>query len=251
MGRKIFGIPPEQYNLNMRTMLRSMADMRGVFKGHMLNKLDEDKLWKLAEKFEWIPDNFPYSIKEDSLMSRAAQVTPFSHAFMFHDIGEKYGALWFLSALMRGTKLKNAAGETFSAWDAYEIVDGELVWTKGKRGVVELSPGNEKELSELDSFEIKNLKRQYEKLQGSYRREERTALESTVMGEFFFQFKKYFYQYLKQWWANPYRDPTVGRYVEAKDINRPDGIPTYQWEAEIMQGRIWVMTDAVVHGRAA
>lgn len=161
---------------------------------------------------------------------------------MFYQMGETMGALWQLAGLMKGTKIKIGDKET-NLWDAY---DDKANWTAGSRGQVESSPGIFKELTELDSLEVKSLKRAYEKLNGSYRQEEKTAIETTVLGEFLFQFKKYFYQYLKVLFADPYKDITVGKYVMTG--KRPDGAPVYQWHSDIMEGQMRVLVNAILMG---
>ena len=68
------------------------------------------------------------------------------------------------------------------------------------------------------------------------------------MGSFLFQFKKYFFQYMKNLVASPYVDRTVGRYIIDKDITRPDGVPVYKWESEVMEGRLKVLASALSAG---
>lgn len=96
----------------------------------------------------------------------------------------------------------------------------------GTRGFIENPDKSLTELKELTELEIKTLKRAYEKLNGSYRKEEKTAIEATVLGDFIMQFHKYFYQYLKVLFSSPYKDITVGKYVMTG--KRPEGMPVYQ-----------------------
>ena len=95
-------------------------------------------------------------------------------------------------------------------------------------------------------MEIKSFKRAYERTQGSYRGEEKTALEVNIYGQFVMQFKKYFYTYVKNQVMSEMEDPTIGRYVEVKDITRPDGFTTLQWEQQVMKGRLSTLFAGVV-----
>ena len=83
-------------------------------------------------------------------------------------------------------------------------------------------------------------------MNGSYRKEEKTAMEATVIGEYVFQFKKYFYQYWKTLAASPYKDITVGKHVLTGV--RPDGMPIYQWHSDVMEGQFRVLYNAILAG---
>lgn len=164
-----------------------------------------------------------------------------SHAYMFYQMGETFGALWHLGAMLKAAKIQTVDGKTVSMWDAYND-KGE--WTAGVRGTVDQGNGVTRTLADLDALEIKTLKRGYEQLQGSYRQEEKAALEATVIGDFLFQFKKYFYQYMKVLFGSQYKDMTVGKYVMTGQ--KPDGMPNYQWHSEVMEGQFTVLSGAIV-----
>lgn len=72
------------------------------------------------------------------------------------------------------------------------------------------------------------MRRAYELLHGSYRKEEKVAMEAHVLGEFIVQFKKFFFTYMKNLYRSSVDDMTVGRYVIDKSISRPDGMPVWQ-----------------------
>lgn len=145
-----------------------------------------------------------------------------------------------LAAALRSMTI-DVDGVRKSVWDLYSIKDGKLVWS-GPRRVNSLG----EEFDGLDSREIKNLKRLYEKTQGGYRPEEYGALEASVWGQFLTQFRRYFYTYTKNLLASDYTDATLGRYVESKTIKRPDGVPVYEWEQTLMKGRLRVMAGGIL-----
>lgn len=236
---KILGVPPDGIDD------LSIKGASTVFKDFVAKKLqgkeEESKLWILAKNFDWLPDNHPYRINYDKLLSKSIQMSGTSHAFMFYQMGETFGALWHLAAMMQATKIKNKDGKVTTMWDAYNE-KGE--WIHGQRGVIDYGNGVVEQLHELTTLEIKTLKRGFEKLQGSYRQEEKTALEATVIGDFLFQFKKYFYQYMKVLFASQYKDMTVGKYVMTG--TKPDGMPTYQWHSEVMEGQFTILAGSVM-----
>lgn len=234
----ILGVPPETFEgIDARGASDALKD---YVKAKMLGNEENSKLWNLARKFDWLPDNYPYEVNNDRLLSKAIQLSPTSHAFMFYNIGETYGAMWQLAGIMRGTKIQDKDGNTVSMWDAY---DDQGNWKIGVRGLLDRGNGTVEELTELTPLEVKSMKRAYEKLNGSYRKEEKTALEATVIGDFVLQFHKYFYQYMKVLYADPYKDITVGKHVMIG--KRPDGMPVYQWHSDIMEGQMRVLAGAI------
>jgi hypothetical protein len=245
---KIMGVPPDDYTPNAKATALAAADLRTFFADKMMGREDNNKLWLLAKELDFMPDNYYFTEDKTNFYSDSIKFAPMSYAFMFHNIVETYGAIMHLSILLRSLNLENAAGERFTAYDAYSVKDGKLVWTKGVRGKKEIAEGVFEDLKELDLFEAKNIRRAYERLQGSYRTEEKTAAEATVMGAFLFQFKKFFVRYLKDWIASPYKDVTVGHYIKNQNIERPDGVPVWKWESEVMQGRLSVMAGSIVAG---
>lgn len=234
----IAGVPPETFEgINALAAGNAFKDYA---KAKMLGKEDESKLWVLARKFDWLPDNYPYEVNNERLLSKAIQMSPTSHAFMFYNLGETFGALWQLAGIMQGTKIQDKDGNETSMWDAY---DDKGEWKLGTRGLVDKGNGIVENLTELSSLEIKSMKRAYEKLNGSYRTEEKTAIEATVLGDFLLQFHKYFYQYLKVLFASPYKDITVGKHVMTG--KRPDGMPVYQWHSDVMEGQLRVLVGSI------
>lgn len=184
-----------------------------------------------------MPDDLPFRVDRNELFTQSRSVGYGPQMFAFHQIFENFGALWHMIMMMKSLKLKDKDGNEFTAWDAY---DDHGNWAKGERGVVQYGDtGNTRILTELDALEIKNLKRAYEKLHGSYRREERSALDATLIGHFLMQFKRYFYSYMKNLFASPYKDMTVGKYVV--NGQRPDGMPQLEWHKELMEGQMRVL----------
>ena len=237
----IIGVPPDTYEgISHKAAHPLFVDFLSK---KLTGKQDESKLWNLAKNFDFLPESFgDYGAQDERLMSNMIKLSTMSHAYIFYNLGETMGALWQLAGLMQGIKVK-VNGKEISLWDAYND-KGE--WTAGVRGVVEVAPGVFKNLEGLDVLEIKSLKRANEKLNGSYRREEKTAMEATVIGEYLFQFKKYFYQYWKTLAASPYKDITVGKHVLTGV--RPDGMPIYQWHSDVMEGQFRVLYNAILAG---
>lgn len=234
---KLFGVNTDDESIT-KAVLLSNKDMLNYWKDLMSNNKRNNKLYLLAEAFDWMPDNSSYGIAKNNLLKDLTKPGIASSAFMFHNFVETYGALSHLSATLRA-KYVTVNGKKISLYDAYQVEDGKLVWKAGIRGKTKEG----EELSSLDAKEIKSLKREYERTQGSYRPEERTAIESTILGQFLMQFKKYFFTYLKNQVGSRVDDVTIGSY---KEMQRPDGTSVFEWENQIMEGRLRVIVRGIV-----
>ena len=232
----------DEYEPTFKDVALGLKDVVKYWGNVLQGKETDNKLWNLAKKSGWMPDNYSQALGQETLLS-ASPASDFNNmAFMFNSLVETYGSMWHLSMMLRAHKFKKG-DKLVSYYDAY---DDQGNWTGGTRGQVEVTPGVFKDLDEPDALEWKNLKRQYEQLHGSYRQEEKLAIEATIWGSFIVQFKKYFFQYLKVLYNNPYKDITMGRYVLDKDISRPDGVPVWKWEQEMLQGRLRALTASLL-----
>lgn len=234
----ILGVPPE--SLDTVDLVGGRIATKEYIKAKLFGKEDESKLWNIAKRMDWLPDNYSYNVDNSNFLSTNMNLNASTNAFLLYQVGENIGALWQLAGLMKSIKVQNADGKESTLWDAH---DDKGNWILGKRGFIENADKSLTELSELTAQEIKSLKRAYEKLNGSYRKEEKTALEATVFGDFIMQFHKYFYQYLKVLLATPYKDPTVGKYVLTG--KRPEGMPVYQWHSEVMEGQLKILVGSI------
>ena len=194
---------------------------------------ESSKLWALAKTLRWLPDNYAITQEDIKKMEAVPKLGMWDNMYAVYAIGENLGALWHLAGLLKATKIQDKDGNKVSLWDAYND-KGE--WVLGTRGVITNSDGTTTELKELTSLEVKALKRTHERISGSYRREEKIALEANVWGDFTAQFQKHAFQYVKVLFGSKYRDRSIGKYVMTG--KKPDGMPMYEWHSEIIQGQM-------------
>jgi hypothetical protein len=253
---RLLGVPPEDVRFGTLTENplisagkgggKALADVTGYFKSYLTGDVNNNKLFLIAKKFDWLPDNFDYESTKEDMTRDLTRPEINNMAFAMQGITESTGALYQLSAILNSIYITNTNGEKMTIMDAYKVENGNLVWKGGVRGKKIEDAGTLTELSELDSREIKALRKIYEKAQGGYRTPEKAAIEATVLGEFVTQFKKFFFTYLKTNYQSTFTDDSFGTYVLQKGIQRPDGVPVYQWEAQVMSGRVRVLGDALL-----
>jgi len=121
-------------------------------------------------------------------------------------------------------------------WEAYEVQDGELVYTGAVRG--KTTQGDT--LDGISALEAEKLRRVGQRLHGGYRAEERTAIELYALGRCLIQFKKYLPSILNNLYQNRFQDDSLGKYILDPDLTKRNGEDTYVWLKRVNEGRVWV-----------
>lgn len=201
----------------------------------------ESKMWNLAHKLQYLPDNYDYLVSNEETVVTKNTLFDKGNMFWFHTIFENYGSMTMLAASLRAMKVTLPDGTKTNMWELHNE-KGE--YTGPVRG--KLKDGTL--LTGLSKDEVGHLKRLYERLHGSYRQEERLALELSVLGQWVLQFKKYFPTMLKMQFKGLERDYTLGQYVPALGANNQplldeNGMSIYEWEGKMTQGRLNLMAQ--------
>jgi hypothetical protein len=181
---KLAGVEEVYYDLN--TFAQAQIDWLAHLKHWSLGT--DSKLEAIAHKTRYLSDNYDYFTTNKELLVTKNKVWNSSSLYYFHTMFENYGAMTMLSAQLRAQKVKMPDGTIKSMWELY---DNEGNYTGPIRGVELDSVGNKTEIAGLTALEVGRLKRVYEKAHGSYRQEERVALELNVLGQWLLQFKRY------------------------------------------------------------
>jgi len=219
--------------------------LRHVFEG----KMWEDKMWLLAERLQYIPDNFDYATNQRFLLSTRNAMVNQSSMYLFHAKPEEYVSLTTMVAQLH--HLKNPKTGK-SLWDSYAVEPDEngvkvLVWKGGVRGLLKKGSGvtaTYEEITELTSLESAKLKKVHERMQGGYRKEEAANIELYVMGKAFIQFKKYLPRLLMNTYHGKRFEVQLGTLRDFGE--RKDGENVYEWVARMNEGRWRTVINAVM-----
>jgi hypothetical protein len=235
---KIYGVDIEEFA--QIDLVGGKIVLQDYMAKAVMGKPEESKLWNIAKSMNWLPDN--YAITQDDIkkMEAVSKIGLGENGYAIYALGENFSALWHLAGILNALKVTDKDGNKISLWDAHDDKGG---WKLGVRGVVENSDGTTTELKELTAMEIKNLKRTHERISGSYRRDEKIALEASVWGDFLAQFQKHAFQYVKVLFGSKYKDRSVGKYVLVG--KKPDGMPMYEWHSEMLQGQVKIFFAAI------
>lgn len=192
----------------------------------------------MTEKLKFLPDNYDFLINQEDQVVVKNSLFDRGKLYWFHQIFENYGSMTMLAATLKGMKIQTKDGVK-SMWDLYDN-NGEY------QGPVRGKLADGTEMKGLDERETQHLKRVYERIHGSYRQEERLALELSVLGQWTLQFKKYLPTIFKQQFNSKGVDYSLGQYVlktneDGSPVMDEDGVGVYEWEGKLTQGRVNIM----------
>jgi hypothetical protein len=255
VASSVFGVSNNNIDFELADLRKSWKDTRQLIGDMILNKQDSNKLFLLAKKLGYLPDNYYWTTNSSELLTvsdnlRTLPTNP-SLMYWFHTMPEELNAMIIMGAQMHNMKLKDGS----SLWDHYKVVTNEqgistVEWDGTVRGIIKTKEGS-KELTELDARETRKLKRVYQEMHGGYRREERTAMEAYIFGEVLLQFRKYVPALLKSILGSKRTDASIGKYVFNGDPNSQQDY--IEWMSRVNEGRWRILLKHLVaslgHGK--
>ena len=223
-------------------------------KDAMIGDLRKNKMFLLARKLNYIPDNYDYATNRRFLLSTRNQALSESSMYKFYSIGEEYVSLTTMTAQMKHLKHPKTGK---SLWDSYEVrtengitdvywIGGTRGYEKsGKSGAASYTP-----ITELTGHEIAKLKKVHERMQGGYRKEEAANLELYVLGKAFVQFKRYFMRLVINALGSKREEVDLGTYkkMEESRIDPVTGekMDVYEWLARTNEGRWRTLINVIL-----
>lgn len=222
----------------------------------MTGKLSRNKLFLIAKTFRYLADDYKFRTSEHNLLTQRNKVFSSRTPYLFYALPEEAVSLHTLAAQMERMRMpaNHPTHANIKIIDMYEVVDIEGVPTlrwkldqNGKeivRAVVNISKDPNKpeikELTKLTSQEITKMKAVHQRIQGSYREDERNRLQYWVLGDLFMQYKQYLPSILKNALQDRGQLEALGRYVSTEQVI--DGKPEVKWEIPIVEGRWKLLT---------
>lgn len=111
---KIMGIPPDDFTPELKDALFAGKALVGVFKDFLTGNIENNKLWQLSKRADWMPDNYDYSFDRSNFVTEIPNFSLNNHAYMFHNFVESYGALMHLALMTKARKVTTADGKKVS-----------------------------------------------------------------------------------------------------------------------------------------
>jgi hypothetical protein len=219
----------------------------------MFGDLNKNKMWLLARKLNYVPDNYDYATNRRFLLSARNNMINESSMYKFMSAPEEYVSLTTMTAQMN--HLKNPKTGK-SLYDSYEVRKDEntgvysVEWVGGIRGYEKAGKGSVATYTPIEGLtehEIAKLKKVHERMQGGYRKEEAANLELYVMGKSMIQFKKYFLRLLMNAAGGKREEVDLGYYKKMEetriDSKTGEKMDVYEWLRRTNEGRWRTLTN--------
>jgi len=236
----------------------------------MTGNLHKNKLWILAKKLNYIPDNYDIYANKDMSSITRGKIFEQSSLYMFHSIPEEAMALVIMSAQLRRMKIQSKDEYNGkSLWEMYEVKEVEDDKTKVKyydaiwkddyvRQYINTAPEgiapNYEAIKGLTTDEIRKMKYMYQRMHGGYRADEKTYLEYFVLGEIFMQFKRYLPNMLRLYGQSRSKIQSYGYYKPKTDtqgnVIMQDGKQVVEWHSRVVEGRFITIIGLILNAMA-
>ena len=185
-------------------------------------KLENEKLWLFMDLLG-MHDGEVRGWRERQTMAIRERTSSGEFMMGLHTFGEMSISMTTVASVLKNMKLEDGQ----SMWDAYKVVDGQLVYDGPLRGVTYDSNGNREEVKDLTPMEIGRIRRIHERTQGGYKNEEMSGMEMNAFGQFVISLKKYFPRIIVNLIQSKHNDITLGEY-EQVGLEK-DGTPILRW----------------------
>ena len=211
-----------------------------------------NKMELFLEMLQFRADNYDWKGRNSSLIIGNSKVLDKSNFYLLNQWGESFGSFILLASMLNHKK-DEVTGK--SIYDSYEVVDGVLVWKGGDQTKVNPKTGERglrgriyrgddedgnpmyEDLYGLNSHEISMMKNITRQMNGSYREDERTAIEVYGTSRLIMQFKRYMPVYLWEMYGSKNKDFSMEKYAKKGVV---DDSPMLIPQKQMNQGMMWL-----------
>lgn len=202
-----------------------------------------NKMALFLDLFNYLPKSYNYYESGDSrtqILTKQGFIAPAwvnSDLLMkiYSSVDNLNYATYLAGQLYKMTTKVN--GKEVSMWDAYEVVNGKLVYKGEARGI---DSRTGEALTELSSKEIDKLRAYAERDLGPYRDDERSSLDMSSLGSLYLMFKRWLAPTVKRAFSGSYENHSLGKYVNSGgQIDPETGLPVMTWVPRVDEGWVW------------
>ena len=250
--------PGADVEYTLKDFITSFAPVATWFKKRLFNfvgdekNLEEDKLNMLIEFTSFRPKSYDYGKGVEGfrtthgwlfggwlnkLISSETLMLPYS-------VADDAIYASYLIGQMKNIKWVDEIGGSHNMWDSYKVVDGKLQYIGGSRGIDSLTGAvieglTTKEIIRMKAFSARDL--------GTYRQEERTALENQTLGALYTTFKRWLPAVMQRAYTPEFEDESLGHYMKSTTIDPDTKLPVMTWVAEHNEGFIRTFLKQSAH----
>lgn len=234
----------EPTDLTYKNFLKAKIKVANMQKDFIAGKGRSNPIHTFMKEFDLYPQ-----IKDEAydLVTGGNKAYSTDHLTIGYQHAEDMTTANLMVTAMMSMKIKSGPYKGQSMWDVYErshVVDPQTGFGTFKlpddftRGKLRMGDGALEELNGLHPFEIQRMKSMTRKLKGGYRKEERSMIEASYLGEAFMLFRRWLPANVVNTMKGQHMDITVGAMELVEQRNGED---IYEWKARVVEGRLVTM----------
>lgn len=237
------GLKAEEQDLSFaehnKSYLQAMAGLMAAASGKGKSSFEHN----LAKELRLYGDMDEEGGKHNEYLTKGSTLLDTSNFGLLYKIPEEATNVQFALNFLKNMKVQSGKYEGKTMYDMYK---NSFNSTTGafdmpadfKRGIIEKGDGTFEDLSGLHALEINKIHRGIAKIKGGYRKDERTAIQSNILGDAFMMFKRWIPALAVQQYQGKYSDPSLGQFELNRDkLSQKPGEDVYQWRARVVEGR--------------
>lgn len=223
------------------------------------------KTYLLLQQLGYMPDSWDFATSKESMLTTYNKAISTSSAYLFYSLPEEMVAAITMVAQLKSMKIRGGDKEFSgkSLWDMYELIKltdengkefSDVRWKIDpktnkpyvryyKKVVLDANtfggavPKTEyHEITGLEPEEVSRLYFVYERMQGGYRKEEKSLIDYFFIGQIFMQLRRYLPNILRNAGMSAGLRPVVGKFEQVGDETK-GGKKVVQWQSQLMEGR--------------
>ncbi len=240
---KFGGLKSEEQDLSFsehnKSYIQAMSGLAAAAAGKGKSSFEHN----LAKELRLYGDMDEEGGKHNEYLTKGCTLLDTSNFGLLYKIPEEATNVQYALNFLKNMKIQSGKYEGKTMYDMYKNSFNSKTGTFDmpedfKRGVIEKGDGTFEQLAGLHALEINKIHRGIAKIKGGYRKDERTAIQSTILGDAFMMFKRWIPALAIQQYQGKYADPSLGQFELNKDrLSQKPGEDVYQWRARVVEGR--------------
>lgn len=261
LAKHFYNLADDDLQFTLSDVIKADMEWGRYLKDWITGNQRNNKMWNISKNLQFLPDNYDYAVANHDMVGVKDTIFNKANLYYFHSMYENYGAHNLMTAMANKSfewvNLENPKEKKVATmWEMYDE-QGEFADDKWIRGYQKNQFGNLTPLRGFAEEEVNAMKKGSERLHGSYRQEEKVVMERHVLGQMAMQFKKYLPTLMKENLRRRNISQFTGSFksMEVTELEldekgmpiRPEGVPVYTWEEQMMEGRLRILANVTLN----
>lgn len=202
---------------------------------------------QLAKEFRLYGNLEEEGGKHSEYLTKGSTLLDSSNFGLMYKVPEEVANVQYALSYLKNLEIKTGKYKGKSMYDMYKEnfnkTTGQFELPSDfTRGTVQKGDGTVETLSGLHALEINKIHAGIGKIMGNYRKDEKTALQGSIIGDAFMMFKRWIPGMANQQYQSKFLDPTLGSF----ELKQKDGEDVYEWRSRVVEGRMRVMGNVLM-----